>query len=89
MFVDSLGNLTTIYDSHILEKESVPSSKYLTWGEWLGTIAELDDLYWGVLDLALCGIKLVRNSFILQTFIFCARHSTVLDTANKGTAIRI
>lgn len=70
MFVDSLGNLTTIYDPHILEKECVPSSKHLTWGEWLGNIAELDDLYWGVLDRALCGIKLVRNSFILQTFIF-------------------
>lgn len=84
MFVDSLGSLATSYAPHPLGKMC---SKYLTWGGWLSYIVEIEDLYWDTFDLMLCGIKFVRNSFILESFIFVP--DALLEITYKETVIGI
>lgn len=61
--------------------------KYLIWGEWLTDIVEKED-YIEAFLIWYSGIKLVRNSFKLQTLLVFVP-VTLLDTANKENVIRI
>lgn len=50
-------------------------------------MVETEDLYGGIFDPAPCGMKLARNSFILESFLMVS--DTLLEIAYEETIIGI